>query len=95
MGGATDNEERVEICSDSRWMAFCSNGWTDQDAGQMCEKFGFASIGRFMIIVMFNQSILFCAGAEVRVFNPRRVPTINCTISDSGNLSCMTMVQQI
>ncbi|XP_064397379.1 scavenger receptor cysteine-rich type 1 protein M160-like isoform X1 [Halichondria panicea] len=71
VGGATDNEGKVEICNDSRWMAICSNGWTDQDAGQMYQKFGFASIG-----------------AEVLVFNPRRVPTINCTISDSGNLSC-------
>ncbi len=24
----------------------------------------------------------------MRVFNPRRVPTINCTINDSGDLSC-------
>ncbi|XP_064397372.1 scavenger receptor cysteine-rich domain superfamily protein-like isoform X2 [Halichondria panicea] len=71
VGGATDNEGKVEICNDSRWIAICSNGWTEQDAGQMCQKFGFASIG-----------------AEVLVFNPRRVPTINCTISNSGDLSC-------
>ena len=58
VGGATDNEGRVEICNDSRWMAFCSNGWTDQDAGQMCEKFGFASIGEFIIIVSFKSTLL-------------------------------------
>ena len=88
MGGATDNEGKVEICNDSRWIAICSNGWTEQDAGQMCQKFGFASIGRFIIIGSFHLSLLFCAGAEVLVFNPRRVPTINCTISNSGDLSC-------
>ena len=88
MGGATDNEGKVEMCTDGRWMAICSNRWTDQDAGRMCQKFGFASIGRFIIIGWFHLSLLFCAGAEVLVFNPRRVPTINCTISDSGNLSC-------
>ncbi len=88
MGGTTDNEGKVEMCTDGRWMAICSNGWTEQDAGQMCQKFGFASIGRFMIIGLFHLSLLFCAGAEVLIFNPRRVPTINCTISDSGDLSC-------
>ncbi|XP_064397420.1 uncharacterized protein LOC135344187 isoform X6 [Halichondria panicea] len=71
VGGATDNEGRVEMCTDRRWMAICSNASTEQDAGQMCQEFRFASIG-----------------AEVLVFNPRRVPTINCTIGDSGDLSC-------
>ena len=87
MGGATDNEGRVEMCTDRRWMAICSNASTEQDAGQMCQEFRFASIGEFIIIVNLI-NLLFCAGAEVLVFNPRRVPTINCTIGDSGDLSC-------
>ncbi len=94
VGGATDNEGRVEMCRDGRWMAICSDGWTEQDAGQLCKEFGFASIGRFMTIIIIVAFIImpfhlpFCAGAEVRVFNPRRVPTISCTISDSGELIC-------
>ena len=77
VGGTTDREGRVEVCMNGRWMAVCSNGWTEREAGLLCREMGHSSFGKRIIqTICSNQKSPFCfTGAEVRVFHPRRVPS--------------------
>ena len=86
MSGSTNREGRVEVCVDGQWRAVCSNGWTQEQAGLLCSKLGHLSYGigniihyRSSCIILWHPH-LFCPGAEIRAFDPRRVPTLNYSI---------------
>ena len=62
-----------------RWMAVCSNGWTEREVGLLCRKRGHSSYGDILFITCsYNRySSLFVsssAGAEIKVFIHEEYP---------------------
>ena len=44
MGGSTNNEGRVEVCTNGRWGTICNNGQVGL-AGAVCSQLGFSAEG--------------------------------------------------
>ena len=45
VGGSSELEGRVEICSGGVWGTVCDDGWRNVDARVVCGQLGFASAG--------------------------------------------------
>ena len=45
VNGTSYREGRVEVCVGGRWGTVCGEGWTNEDAGHVCEYFGYPSEG--------------------------------------------------
>ena len=43
VGGAFDNEGRVEVCNQNQWGSVCDLGWDVNDANVACRQAGFGS----------------------------------------------------
>ena len=45
VNGTSYREGRVEVCVGGRWGTVCGDGWTNEDAGHVCEYFGYPREG--------------------------------------------------
>ena len=45
VGGVSDLEGRVEVCSGGHWGTVCDNGWTSVEANVVCGQLGHAHEG--------------------------------------------------
>ena len=77
MGGARDNEGRVEICYENHWGALCDNQWDNNDGMVVCRQLGFNTNGKkpHLFLIFRNRYvccfleyfvITFCAGVIAR-----------------------------
>lgn len=46
MGGASDNEGRVEVCYGRTWGTVCDNGWSHHDGNIVCRQLGYQPLGK-------------------------------------------------
>ena len=45
IGGSSDSEGRIEICSHGYWGSVCHHHWDDSDARVACRQLGFQPLG--------------------------------------------------
>ena len=50
VGGDTEYEGRVELCSGGSWTSICPAGWDSNEAHVVCEQLGYTNIGIVFII---------------------------------------------
>ena len=46
VGGASDNEGRVEVCHNQQWGTVCDDGWSNVDANVACRHADFSGFGK-------------------------------------------------
>ena len=46
VGGANDNEGRVEVCHNQQWGTVCDDGWSSADANVACRHADFSGFGK-------------------------------------------------
>ena len=75
--GSSYNEGRVEIDYNSEWGTVCDDGWDNTDAGVVCRKLGFGSLGTAIGSAGFGQGS-----------GPIWLDSVTCTGSESTLASC-------
>ena len=45
VGGASENEGRLEVCFDQRWGTINGDGWTHTDTQVACRQLGYSTSG--------------------------------------------------
>ena len=45
VGGSSEYEGRVEVCSRGEWGTLCNPSWSDAEAAVVCRQLGFIVIG--------------------------------------------------
>ena len=45
VGGASENEGRLEVCFDQRWGTINGDGWTHTDTQVACKQLGYSTSG--------------------------------------------------
>lgn len=98
VGGTTDNEGRVEICSDRRWGTICDDGWDSTDAGVVCRQLGYSPLLEHLAVHeaffgaasggLIHLSEVSCVGNESSIANCLYDDTGNCLHDEDAGVVC-------
>ena len=51
VGGANNNEGRVEVCRLEQWLTVCNNGFDSMEAGVVCSQLGFSRRSKISLVI--------------------------------------------
>ena len=62
VGGAFDQEGRVEVCSNGVWISICQSGWNAIDAYVLCNQLGYTgtseSFNEYIILLITRDNFI-------------------------------------
>ena len=100
MGGASDNEGRVEVYQNSTWGTVCDDGWDFFDANVVCQQLNYsgavsalggAYFGAGSGPIHFDE--VACTGTETRLADCSHsgIGIHNCGHGEDAGVRCDTM----
>ena len=103
VGGASDNEGRVEVYHNSTWGTVCDDGWDISDANVVCQQLNYSRVVSALGDAYFGQGsgpILYdevtCNGTETHLADCAHngVGIHDCSHSEDAGLRCGTVPGQ-
>ena len=103
MGGASDNEGRVEVYHNSTWGTVCDDGWDITDATVVCQQLNYSRAISALGEAYFGEGsgpILYdevaCNGTETRLADCSNlgIGIHNCVHSEDAGVRCDTVLGQ-
>ena len=97
VGGATDNEGRVEVFHNREWGTVCDDGWDINDANVVCHQLGYSRATSAPVQAFFGAGSgpihydnVACTGSEARLANCSRPGSgvHNCVHSEDAGVVC-------
>ena len=101
VGGANEQEGRVEICYNGVWGTVCNSGWDEVDANVVCSQLGFGQPGNIEsvythlchpVMLMRLFIIILCLAVTSVNFGAGKGPillkNVRCTQNNSRLLQC-------
>ena len=100
VGGATDNQGRVEVYHNGEWGTVCDDGWSITDANVVCRQLGYIRATSAPGQAFFGQGSgpihyddIACTGSEARLADCPHpgIGIENCAHSEDAGVVCNNM----
>ncbi len=92
MGGSTNREGRVNVCTQGHWASICYN--EDLELGIICKMLGFPMQGKLCTTRRQSSNVNVYTGAMANSTTSSIDPKVYCTVTDDGTtLNCGDTIQ--
>ena len=99
VGGGSENEGHVEVCSGMLWGSICDDGWDSREASVVCRQLGYSSEQEHAVVpgaffgtygTPIHLTQLSCVGNESRLVDCLHPPfgRHNCIHEEDAGVVC-------